>query len=285
MGENAGACMRQELIDPGNLYYPPCRYGASRMFFRGPGRTLDRPYIVFIGGTETYGKYIEAPFPMLVEAALDRPCVNLGCVNGGIDAFVHDPVIMDLCHAAELTIVQIMGANHLSNRLYTVHPRRNDRFLRPMPMLQALYPEVDFTEFAFTRHLLGALHAISPVRFEIIVQTLREAWVNKMQRMLTRIGRQSLLLWFSADPLSDADWSARPNHLQTDPLFITAAMIDRLHPLVRSLVVVTPSPAALAQGSAGMRVPPSQQGVAAGMLGVRCHEEAATALIRNLQDL
>ena len=106
--------MKQETIEFGELSYAPCRYGASRMLFRGPRRRLDRPYIAFIGGTETYGKYIEKPFPVLVEKAMRQTCVNFGCVNGGIDVFIKDPTIMEICNEADLTVVQIMGADRKS---------------------------------------------------------------------------------------------------------------------------------------------------------------------------
>jgi hypothetical protein len=276
--------MRQESIDMGDLSYAPCRYGNSRILFRGPRKPLDRPYIAFIGGTETYGKFIEKPFPTLVETALRQPCVNFGCVNGGIDAFVNDPTVMEICHAADMTVVQVMGANNLSNRFYSVHPRRNDRFLRASTVLQAIYAEVDFAEFSFTRHLLSRLFDISPERFDIVVHELRQAWIARMQNMLRQIGPHCMLLWFSDEPLCDTDWAARPGQLQTDPLFITASMIDTLRPLVKAVVVVNPSELALAQGTMGMHYPPSKQSVASEMLGVRSHAEAAAKLIAALRD-
>lgn len=274
--------MRQDKIDTGGLDYALCRYGRSRILFRGPRRALDPRYIACIGGTETFGKYILSPFPALLEARIAQTCVNLGCVNGGIDVFVDDPVIMQICQEADRRIVQVMGANLLSNRYYTVHPRRNDRFLHASAQLQAIYPEVDFTEFAFTRHLLGRLCDVSPVRFEIVVHELRQAWVARMRQLLSRIGPKTVLLWFSTEPLSDTLWFDRPGRLQIDPLFITAAMVDRLRPLVGSIAVITPSPEALARGSFGMVVPPPEQAVAAQMLGLGCHEEAAAALARLL---
>jgi len=92
--------MKHETIDGGGLSYSPCRYGMSRIFFRGPRRRLDQPYVAFIGGTETYGKFIDQPLPALVEKEIKQTCVNLGCVNGGVDAFVNDPTIMAACHDA-----------------------------------------------------------------------------------------------------------------------------------------------------------------------------------------
>ena len=254
------------------------------MLFRGPRKRLDLPYLAFIGGTETYGKFIEKPFPALVEKAMRQTCVNLGCVNGGIDAFVNDPTVMGICADADLTVVQIMGANFLSNRFYSVHPRRNDRFLRASTVLQAIYPDVDFSEFSFTRHMLGALHTKSIERFDTVVKELREAWLARMRNMLDQIGDKVILLWFSEDPLSDEHWADRPNQLQVDPLFITASMIDELRPMVKGVVVANPTERAISQGSRGMYFPASQAKAASEMLGVDCHVEASAALIPKIRD-
>lgn len=276
--------MKQETIETGELSYSPCRYGASRMLFRGPRKRLDMPYIAFMGGTETYGKFIEKPFPALVEKAMRQTCVNFGCVNGGIDVFVKDETVMDICHQAEMTVLQIMGAQNLSNRFYSVHPRRNDRFLRASTVLEAIYPDVDFSEFAFNRHMLGALHTKSLDRFETVVTELREAWLARMKTLITHIGDRCILLWFSDDPMSDAPWADHPDQLQTDPLFITASMVEELRPMVKQVVVVNPSEGARAQGTRGMYFPESQFKSASEMMGVESHVEAARALIPSIRD-
>jgi len=276
--------VKQEKIETGDLSYSPCRYGNSRMLFRGPRKRLDMPYLAFVGGTETYGKFIEKPFPSLVEKAMRQTCVNFGCVNGGIDAFVNDPTVMDICAEADLTIVQVMGANYLSNRFYSVHPRRNDRFLRASTVLQAIYQDVDFSEFSFTRHMLGALHTKSIERFDTVVNELREAWVARMKNMLGQIGNKVILLWFSEDEMTDEHWADRPGQLQVDPLFITASMIDELRHMVKDVVIANPSESAISRGSQGMFFPSSQENAASEMLGVDCHVEASAALIPKIRD-
>lgn len=250
----------------------------SRIFFRGPRRRLDQPYLAFVGGTETFGKFIDKPVPALVERELKETCVNFGCVNGGVDAFVNDATIMAACHDAKVTVVQIMGANYLSNRFYSVHPRRNDRFLRASTVMQAIYNEVDFADFTFTRHMLGSLYERSPERFDIVVQELREAWVARMKNMLSQIGPRCVLFWFSKEELSDRPWNMRENPMQADPLFITASMIDALRPQAMEVVVTNPSEIALGQGTKGMFYSPMQAKAAAEMLGPACHHEAAAQL-------
>ena len=271
--------MKHETIDGAGLSYAPCRYGMSRIFFRGPRRRLDQPYIAFIGGTETYGKFIDQPLPALVEHDLRRTCVNFGCVNGGVDAFVNDPTIMAACHDADAAVVQVMGANYLSNRFYSVHPRRNDRFLRASTVMQAIYNDVDFSDFTFTRHMLSSLYERSPERFDIVVQELRDAWVARMKNMLDQIGPKAVLLWFSKEELSDTPWDQRKDPIQADPLFITASMIDVLREQVADVVVCNPSDIALSQGTKGMYYSPMQAKAAGEMLGVGCHKEASAKLV------
>ncbi|MFT7106724.1 MAG: hypothetical protein ACJAVT_001245 [Yoonia sp.] len=62
--------MKQETIEAELLSYLPCRYGALRMLFRGPRKRLNQPYLAFVGGTETYGKFIGKPYLALVENAM-----------------------------------------------------------------------------------------------------------------------------------------------------------------------------------------------------------------------
>ena len=131
--------MAYEYPGDGSLDYYPCRYGTSRVLFRGPRRDLDRPYVAMLGSTETYGKFVPEPYPALTEAATGLRVVNLGYVNAGLDLYLKDPEVLDTAARARVTVVQIMGAQNLSNRFYTVHPRRNDRFTGPTPLLRALF--------------------------------------------------------------------------------------------------------------------------------------------------
>ena len=47
--------MTYDAAGPAPLDYLPCRYGTSKLMFRGPRRRLEAPYIAFLGGPETYG--------------------------------------------------------------------------------------------------------------------------------------------------------------------------------------------------------------------------------------
>lgn len=273
--------MAYEQAGDGPLHYFPCRYDRSRLLFRGPRRDMSGDHIAFMGGTETYGKFLREPFPALVEAEIGLPAVNLGCVQAGPDAYLNDPGTLELTRKAAVTVVQVTGALNLSNRLYAVHPRRNDRFLRASLALQALYPEVDFTEFAFTRHLTRSLADASRDRFAAVVDELRMAWVARMITLLDRLSPPVVLLWLGfhpppRDPVDDP---------MADAPLIHAGMLAALRPRVAGYVEVVASDRARAEGVRGMAFPPLEAQAAQGLPGPAVHAEAAAALVPVIRGL
>jgi hypothetical protein len=265
----------------GALEYYPCRYGSSRVLFRGPRRQLDGAYVAFLGGTETYGRFIATPFPALLEPRTKIACVNFGVVNAGVDLYLNDPAVTEMLALADAKVVQVMGAQNLSNRFYMVHPRRNDRFLRASDKLLALYPEVDFTEFHFVRHMLGRLSAISEERFTEVVDELQMAWTSRMKHLLAQIRGQVVLMWFADHPIP----STSPSSLEGDPLFVNRDMIETLRPRVTHLIEVVASDAAQTEGTRGMVFSEFEACAAAEQLGPFAHMEAATALEGVLQGM
>ena len=268
--------MTYDVLGPGPLDYLPCRYGASKLLFRGPKRDLDQPYVAFIGATETYGKFIGKPFPALLEAALGTACVNFGQINAGIDAFAHDPFVIEAASGARVTVIQVLGAQNMSNRFYSVHPRRNDRFLGATPLLREMFREVDFADYHFNKHMLGALLRVSPERFETVRQALQQTWCARMRLLLGQIEGPKVLLWFSARRPERERRKGRG--LGLDPLFVTRAMLEEVSPLAHQVVEVAASPRARAAGRDGMIFAEMDAPAAAQLLGPVAHEEAARAL-------
>jgi len=242
----------------------PCRYGASKLMCRGPRRKLDKPYVAFLGGSETYGRFVDQPFVALVERTVGKPCVNLGSANSGLDAYVQDSEILRIAGKAQLAVIQVMGAQNLSNRYYRVHPRRNDRFLTASPLLGTIYREVDFTEFHFNKHLLSTLKAISPERFAIVQEELQQAWLGRMRLLLGALSRKPLLLWlrYQADP---------PSELGSSPLLIGRDMLNDLRADIEGIIEVPVERTGESDELDRMRFGPMQAPAAAHMIGPDMH--------------
>ncbi len=266
----------QSLID-----YRPYRLGDSRLLFRGPQQERSGKHVAYLGGTETYGRFLENPFPDLIAERTGLPAVNLGCVNAGVDVYLGQDEVLKVCRTACATVVEILGAQNLSNGYYCVHPRRNDRFVKPSAALKALYPEVDFAEINFTRHLLTTLLSVSRRRFAQVRNELRRAWVARMERLLTAIGGPVILLWFSDRAVA---WHAEGKSLGSDPLFVTRAMLDRLEAPGVRLVELVPDRPMIKAGVGGMLFSGLEAAAAHGQLGHVAHLEAARQLSAMLRE-
>lgn len=248
----------------GALDYAPCCYGSARSVFRGPERDLTGPYLAMLGGSVTFGKYVPQPFPALVEQALGLPVANLAMQHGGPDAWLADPVALRIAARAQLAVVQVTGAEGVSNPLYRVHGRRNDRVLGPTPALRDLYPDIDLTEIHFTRHLVQVLQRQDAARFAEAVAILRESWRNRMLQVLGALPNP-LVLWLVAEDAAQ------------DPLFIDRALVDSLRPHARVLAIRI-SAAARAAGTVGMTFPETEAQQAACLPGPAAHAEIARRL-------
>lgn len=214
------------------LDYQPWGFEGSKLQFRGPSVDLNAPFVAVLGGTETYGKYVETPFPAMLQDWLQMPVANLGVHQAGLTLFSEERWLLDTASRADVCVLQILGAQNMSNRLYSVHARRNDRFLAASVALRELYPDVDFAEINFTRHLLKTLHTQSAAGFEALVDELKWAWIQRMKRIVQLIDCDVILLWASDRSPDQTDHSLG----ESDPMFVDRAMLDALSDDVADVV-------------------------------------------------
>lgn len=257
------------------LDYRPCQYGTTRLSFRGPLREPMGDFCVALGGSATYGRFLRAPWPLLLEESSGRMVLNLGVQHSGPDAYLGATDLMRIIQAADFRFLEVPGAVNLSNDFYTVHQRRNDRFLKAMPKLQRLYPEIDFTEFAFTRHMIGTLFERDLDRFSLVSEALARAWVARMQELLAMMDGPTVLLWIGDRGPMERD-DRNPMTLGSPPL-VSQQMLDALRPQIRGLKeVVVPD---FFGGTMGKIYAPLDEFAARASPGLVPHAEAAQALM------
>jgi len=130
----------------------------------------------------------------------------------GVDCRLNDPVLIESARMARAFIMLLPPLGNLGNPLYGVHPRRNDRFLAARPALKALFPEVDFTEFDFTGHMLATLSETCPARFAEVRSVLRKTWRKRLSALLVQLPEHGVLLH-----LPGPAWLPVPKTVITSP--------------------------------------------------------------------
>lgn len=257
----------------GNLNYRLCGFPGSRIEFRGPVPDMSEPFVAMLGGTETFGKYVGAPFPSLFAEWARMPVMNLGVCHSGLSLLDSEKWLLDAASRADLTVLQVPGAQTVSNRLYCVHPRRNDRFIGASPRLCRMFPDVDFAEINFTGHLMETLARRSPEAFSKVIDELRQAWMHRMRKVIDSIRGDVLLLW-----MSDRHPEARGG----EPLFVNRDMLDRLTPYTVGMVeAVFPEEPSLE----GKIVPFGEEQAALKLPGPVQHARIAEALVDRISRL
>ena len=266
--------MTYENLGQAGLDYLPCSYEGSRLRFRGPRKRLDQEYVAFLGGTETYGRFLETPFPALVEEKTGYETINLGVVNAGPEAYLNEPSIIDLANRAEAVVLEMTGAQNCSNRFYKVHPRRNDRFVHASDLMSKIFHDADFTEFHFTGHLLADLKANAPDRFPMLLDELKAAWLGRMQTLMAQLKAPVILLWLGENgPEDDPEAMGRPT-------FVDGEMIAKLREKAADYVEVIYDPGPLR--TEGMVFNPLESLAAAKLLGIDAHHHVARAVTEAL---
>ncbi|MCV6594058.1 MAG: DUF6473 family protein [Silicimonas sp.] len=225
--------MKDRTTTAATLDYQYCTYEGCRLNFRGPPTALEDPYIAVLGGTEVFGRFVTRPFAALLQDTAGMPVANFGVAQAGLTLFAEEPWLLDVASRADVTVLQILGAQNMSNRMYSVHARRNDRFLAVSPRLRELYPMVDFADINFTGHLIETLEAEEDA-FAQVVEELKWAWVQRMRRVTSLIQGDVVLLWMSER--SPDERGADPHG--AEPHFIDRQMLETLAAEVSGIVEI-----------------------------------------------
>src|SRR6185369_151381 len=153
---------------------------------RGPRPHLaNGKYFACVGAAQTFGRFCQQPFPLLLAERLGTPSLNLGRGGAGPLFFLQSKELLGYINGSSFAIVQIMSGRSESNSLFEskglgFYRRRSDG------------SEICCDD-AFAELLL--LNDTSIVR-KIVMET-RQNWVDNYLRLLTAIKVPTILLWLS----------------------------------------------------------------------------------------
>lgn len=273
-----------EIVDQ-PLLYDTYRYGRARQRFRAPRPDLDQPYVACIGASETFGKFVADPFPTLLEQRLDLTVANFGTPGAGVGFFQRDPILLETCSNARVCVIQIMGAWAMSNRLYEVRKRRNERIKEVSSMMRMLYPDVDFDQFRYAHNMLNRLHMLDEQKFKAVEMELRASWISRMRDLLESIETRKVLFWFSERSPDHQMAMHSGRDRMKSPAFVDRDMLEAVSPHADALVEYVATPEAVEGTDDDYRHPPEATAAARAHPTPGMHREASEMLESVVRDL
>lgn len=216
--------MAEHQIDDPLFDYELYRFGRSRQLFRGPQQDMRGRYLSFIGASNTFGRFNDTPFPDLVGEECGLPVLNLGTEGAGPGFFLGDAEVLRAASDADVCVVQVMCSVALSNRMFAVRPRRNLRLHSVSDLLIGIFPEVEFDRFGYVHGMLRHLRALDENRFKLVLNEIKNAWIGRMQTLLSTIETKTVLFWFAQR--SPDEMTNEIGEPVAYPHFIDRAMID-----------------------------------------------------------
>lgn len=191
--------------------------GEGRLAFRGPRPDLGAlGRICFIGAAQTFGRFVELPFPELVARQTGAECVNLGVSGAGPEFYLNKPVLRQLIAEAPVLIVQSMSGRSVSAGVFRAGGNNGVLEFQRGPLqgqsmlAQQAYAALrrDDGEAGFTRQVAAAQHS----------------WVELHRELITFARGRVLFLWLSERSRTDpVDLSTSP--VGVFPHFVTGEMV------------------------------------------------------------
>jgi len=185
--------------------------------FRGPPITSDY-YIACIGAAQTFGRFVQAPFPALIWRSLGIDTLNLGRGGAGPTLHLSNPRIMEHINRARVVIVQVLSGRSQSNSIF--------RLLDHRPRGINLVNGSELTADQFYTWLVREDLELAR---KIVAET-RENYVMAMIQLLDAIKPPKILLWFSVrSPDYQEHWELPIGRLWGNyPQLVNREMLNRL---------------------------------------------------------
>jgi Domain of unknown function (DUF6473) len=155
-----------------------------RGVFRGPPAKGDE-YVACVGAAQTFGRFVQTPYPRLIAKALGTDALNLGRGGAGPSFPLSNPRLLVLINSARVAIVQVFSGRSQSNSLF--------KTVNHGMIGVNLANGQEISANGFYAWLLEQGEELS----RKIVSETRANYVVAMTELLDAITAPKILLWFS----------------------------------------------------------------------------------------
>lgn len=220
-----------EVVDY-QLYQLP----GTKLQFRGPQQQMpDGEFFSCLGAAQTFGCFVERPYPALLEKQLGIPALNLGYGGAGPLFFNRHPELVEIVNRGRLAVVQIMSGRSEDNSRFESRgleflTRRSDG--KQMSADAAWRSVLEF-RYAWKRLPLGqglartVCRKLGSVDAKRLLAETRTNWLASYEKLLDAIKVPTVLIWFSKrTPDFDDSCENLHNFMGVYPQLVTRRMVE-----------------------------------------------------------
>ena len=191
----------------------------GRQVFRGPAPDLDRPYIAFFGAAQTFGRFVQTPFPALLGARLGVGALNLG-VGGAGPRHFDRPAYLKLANGAEAVVLQALSGRSASSSLFDNSAAGG--LIGATSLSEKPLRAEDFLE--------RAAKTLTAREFARVIEEMRADYVATFLALIGKISAPRILLWLSTrTPDYAEDYTNAPDGvLGAFPQLVNARMVAEI---------------------------------------------------------
>ncbi len=178
----------------------------QKICFGVPKKSCKHSHGVCLGGADTFGGKVPDPFSAMLEREMGMPIFNLGAQHSGAGFYTEDDAIHEIVENAQVVFIEAPSVVNQSNPFYREHPIRNDRCVTALGPLYDLFPEADFVECHFTKHLITKLISIDSARADIVFRALQGEWARNLTIMRARWRAKTVIYWYKKPQASHPEF-------------------------------------------------------------------------------
>ena len=197
--------------------------------YRGPAIDLTKPYVACIGGAQTFGRFVQTPFPHQLSERLGCQVLNLG-LGGAGPRFALLPKVLPLLQGARLVVVQMFSGRSASNSIVdnSLRGRNGGRDQRTGDWVS--------TEQVFRQ----VFESGDRDAMERLVEETRTDYVETMVELGRELTCPSVLLWMSRrKPRYELKWDDMFGIMRHYPQLIDDKCLEQIIPAYDEFVDAT----------------------------------------------
>jgi hypothetical protein len=195
-------------------------------WFRGP-LTRGPEAIAWLGAAQTFGRYVDDPFPAIVGRRIGRGTLNLGGAGPSPEYYLRHPELLDEANRCPVVVVQVMSARGIDNSSFRSAEGRVGGV------------RTDTGAPTESVHVIDALFARGDTDgARRLLRESQQAWVERTLGLLGALHRRTVLLYVSFDePPDDVVVDGRVLR-KGFPQLVDAAMVRSVAPSADRFVSV-----------------------------------------------